>query len=114
MSAQILPVYPPMDGTVRPACLIDFHLEHNPTHTAYVYSEGPGSLVEISFLEFGRAAHRAAHILRPAISGPENEVVAFIANVDVLLYQTLVAGMLRAGLVASLSIVVIHDTLSWI
>ncbi|KZP16286.1 putative aminoadipate reductase [Athelia psychrophila] len=99
MSTQMPPVYPPMDGTVRPACLVDFHLEHNPTRPAYVYSEGPGSLVEISFLEFGRAAHRAAHLLRPAKSGPENEVVAFIANVDVLLYQTLVAGMLRAGLV---------------
>ncbi|KZP17473.1 putative aminoadipate reductase [Athelia psychrophila] len=92
-------VYPPMDGTVRPAALVDFHLEHNPTHKAYVYSEAPGSLVEISFLEFGRAAHRAGHLLRPRRSGPENEVVAFIANVDVLLYQTLVAGMMRAGLV---------------
>ncbi|KZP28667.1 putative aminoadipate reductase [Athelia psychrophila] len=99
MPTQISTVYPPMDGTVGPAALVDFHLEHNPTHAAYVYSEAPGSLVEISFLEFGRAAHRAAHLLRPKRSGPENEVVAFIANVDVLLYQTLVAGMMRAGLV---------------
>ncbi|KZP13557.1 acetyl-CoA synthetase-like protein [Athelia psychrophila] len=99
MSTQISAVYPPMDGTIRPAALVDFHLEHNPTHKVYVYSEAPGALVEISFLEFGRAAHRAGHLLRPKRSGPENEVVAFIANVDVLLYQTLVAGMMRAGLV---------------
>ncbi|KZP17631.1 putative aminoadipate reductase [Athelia psychrophila] len=99
MSTKMPPVYPPMDGTVRPASLIDFHLEYNSTHTMYVYSEGPGSLVEISFLEFGRAAHRAGHLLRPAQSGPENEVVALIANIDVLLYHALVAGMLRAGLV---------------
>ncbi|KZP21519.1 acetyl-CoA synthetase-like protein [Athelia psychrophila] len=99
MSTQLSTVYPPMDGTVRPAALVDFHLEYNPTHKAYVYSEAPGSLVEISFLEFGRAVHRAGHLLRPKRSGPENEVVAVIANVDVLLYQTLVAGMMRAGLV---------------
>lgn len=94
-------VYPPLDGTVRPSALIDFHLEHNPSHTAYVYSEGLGSLVHISFLEFGRAAHRASHLLRPARSGPEHEIVAIIANVDVLLYHTLVTGMMRAGLVVS-------------
>ncbi|KZP21523.1 acetyl-CoA synthetase-like protein, partial [Athelia psychrophila] len=99
MSTQLSTIYPPMDGTVRPAALVDFHLEYNPTHKAYVYSEAPGSLVEISFLEFGRAAHRASHLLRPKRSGPENEVVALIANVDVLLYQTLAAGMMRAGLV---------------
>lgn len=101
MIPQISIVYPPMDGTVRPASLADFNLEHNPTHTAYVFSETPGSTTEISFLEFGRAAHRAAHLIRPGRSGPEREVVAIIANVDVLLYQTLVAGMLRAGVVVS-------------
>lgn len=97
-------VYPPMDGTVRPAALVDFHLEHNPTHKAYVYSEAPGSLVEISLLEFGRATHRASHLLRPKRSGLENEVVAVIANVDVLLYQTLVAGIMRAGFVVSVQL----------
>ncbi|KZP13552.1 acetyl-CoA synthetase-like protein [Athelia psychrophila] len=99
MSTQMPTVYPPMHGTIRPAALVDFYLEHNPTHKLYVYSEAPGALVEISFLEFGRAAHRAGHLLRPKRSGPENEVVASIANVDILLYQTLVAGMMRAGLV---------------
>ncbi|KAF7973245.1 hypothetical protein HWV62_15753 [Athelia sp. TMB] len=95
MAPQIMPVYPPMDGSVRPASLVDFHIAHNPTLPAFVFSETPGSVVEVSFLEFGRAVHRAAHLLQ----GNKGEVVALIANVDNLLYQTLVAGMMRAGLV---------------
>ena len=95
MVTQITPVYPPMDGSVRPASLVDFHIAHNPTLPAFVFSETPGSVVEVSFLEFGRAAHRAAHLLQ----GYGGEVVALIANVDNLLYQTLVAGMMRASLV---------------
>ena len=95
MAIQITPVYPAMDGSIRPASLVDFHIAHNPTLPAFAYSEAPGSVVEVSFLEFGRAAHRAAHLLK----GNEGEVVALIANVDNLLYQTLVAGMMRAGLV---------------
>lgn len=98
MSTQITPVYPPMDGSIRPAYLVDFHITHNPTLPAFVYSEAPGSVVEVSFLEFGRAAHRAAHLLKEN----EGDVVALIANMDNLLYQTLVAGMMRAGLVVRL------------
>ncbi|KAF7985842.1 hypothetical protein HWV62_526 [Athelia sp. TMB] len=95
MSTQIVFAYPPVDGSIHPASLIDFNIAHNPTTPAFVYSETPGSMVEISFLEFGRAAHRAAHLLK----GYHGEVVALIANVDNLLYHTLIAGMMRAGLV---------------
>lgn len=98
------PVYPPLNGSLRPASLVDFHIEHNPTRTVYVYSDAPGSKVEISFREFGHAAHRAAHLLRPSLSSSQNEVVAIVANVDTLLYQTLFVGMLRAGLVVSFAL----------
>ncbi|KZP16234.1 acetyl-CoA synthetase-like protein [Athelia psychrophila] len=96
---QTSAVYPPLDGTIRLPFLADSHLEHNPYRTIYVYSDRPGSQTEISYLEFGRAVHRASHLLRPGRAGPDNAVVAVIANVDVLLYQTLVAGLMRAGLV---------------
>ncbi|KAF7965726.1 hypothetical protein HWV62_42156 [Athelia sp. TMB] len=95
MASQITAAYPSMDGSIHPASLVDFHIAHNPALPAFAYSEAPGLVVEVSFLEFGRAAHRAAHLLK----GNEGEVVALIANVDNLLYQTLVAGMMRAGLV---------------
>lgn len=74
-------------------------MENNAGLPAFVYSEAPGSLTEISFLEYGRATHRAGSIIRPDLSGPDNEVVALIANLDTLLYQTIVLGMMRVGIV---------------
>ncbi|KZP05122.1 acetyl-CoA synthetase-like protein, partial [Athelia psychrophila] len=92
-------VYPPLDGSVLLPSLADFNLQHNASRPAFVYSEVVGSLTEISFLEFGRATHRAAHRVRPAQEGPRGEVVAIFANVDLLLYETLIAGLMRAELV---------------
>ncbi|KZP19617.1 acetyl-CoA synthetase-like protein [Athelia psychrophila] len=92
-------VYPPLDGSILLPSLADFNLQHNASRPAFVYSEVVGSLTEISFLEFGRAAHRAAHCVRPAQEGPQGEVVAIFASVDLLLYETLIAGLMRAELV---------------
>ncbi|KZP17736.1 acetyl-CoA synthetase-like protein [Athelia psychrophila] len=97
MSTQ--PVYPPLDGSVLLPSLVDFNLQHNASLPAFVYSEAVGSLTEISFLEFGRAAHRAAHLLFPGNEGPQSEVVAIIANVDTLLYGAIFAGLMQAGLI---------------
>lgn len=91
-------VYPPLDGTIRPAFLADFHMKHNPDRPIFTYSEAPGSLTEISYLEYGRAVHRASHHFRPGCAGPDGAVVAVVVNADVLLYQTLLAGLMRAGL----------------
>ncbi|KAF7968546.1 hypothetical protein HWV62_30169 [Athelia sp. TMB] len=99
MAERNSPVYPPLDNTIVLSHLIDFHMDNNAILPAFVYSEVPGSLTEVSFLEFGRAAHRAASIIRPGRSGPENEVIALIANVDTLLYHTLLVGTMRAGAV---------------
>ncbi|KZP06375.1 acetyl-CoA synthetase-like protein [Athelia psychrophila] len=98
--SQTPAVCTPLDGTIRLPFLADFHLKHNPGRTIYVYSDTSGSQTETSYLEFGRAVHRASHLLRPERAGPDDAVVAIVANVDVLLYQTLVAGLMRAGLVA--------------
>lgn len=93
------PVYPPLDGTVLLSDLPDFNLQHNPTLPAFVYSDIPESITEISFLEFARACHRVAHAIRPNRTGLEGEVVALIANTDTILYLALIAGMVRAGVV---------------
>jgi len=50
-----------------------------------------------SFLEFGRACHRVAQAVRPNRAGPEGKIVALIANTDTILYQALIAGMVRVG-----------------
>lgn len=53
----------------------------------------------ISFLEFSKATHRLAHILRPNRVGEDGEVVAVIINCDSILYLALIAGLARADLV---------------
>jgi len=106
MTTQPLPVYPPLDGTVLLSDLPDFNLQHNPTLPAFVYSSIPNSITQISFLEYARACHRVAHVVRPNCAGPEGEIVALIANTDTILYQALVAGMVRAGVVVSNNIYV--------
>ncbi|KZP33045.1 acetyl-CoA synthetase-like protein [Athelia psychrophila] len=93
------PVYPPLDDSFTVSGLVDFNVEHNPRQPLFVYSEEPGSLTEISFLEFGHATHRAAHLVRPGRTGPEGEIVAVVANTDSLLYEAIFAGMIRAGVV---------------
>lgn len=97
-------VYPPLDGSVQPAFLADFNLEHNPRRTLYAYSDGQQSPTKISFLEFGHAVHRASHLLRPGCGGSDGAVVAVIANTDIMLYQAVVAGLMRAGLVVRINL----------
>lgn len=99
MAKQLAPIYPPLDSSIHLSHLIDFHIENNPDLPAIVYADTPSHITEISFLELGRAAHRAGHFIRPDRFGPESEVVALIANLDIILYQTLVLGMMRAGVV---------------
>ena len=94
------PVYAPLDGTVNISETIEFNWKHNADYPAFVYNEdGTNHITEISNLEFGRACHRAAHALRPEYNTTIRPTVAFIALTDVLLYQAIVIGMMRANIV---------------
>ncbi|KAH7871277.1 amp-CoA ligase, partial [Lentinula edodes] len=92
---------PTLDRSTTLPQLLKFHYEHNADQTLYVYSEdGKANLTEIKHLEFGRACHRAAHIIRPPHrSSPDREVVAIIAQVDTIVYTAVVAGLMEAGLI---------------
>ncbi|KIK64025.1 hypothetical protein GYMLUDRAFT_241246 [Collybiopsis luxurians FD-317 M1] len=81
--------------------LLSFHYEHNPTRPMFVFaaSESQQNATEISFLEFVRACHRFAHIVRPRRAGPERAVVAVVALADTLVYETIIAGTMHSGLV---------------
>lgn len=98
-----MPVFAPLDGSLLFADLVNFHIANNASRPIYVYANDTPSdgITDITFLEFGRAAHRVAHALRPARHGKEGQVVMLIATIDTLLYHALVAGMLVAGLVVS-------------
>ena len=94
------PVYAPLDDTVNIPETIEFNWQHNAEYPAFVYNEdGTNHITEISHLEFGRACHRAAHALRPGHNTITRPTVAFIALTDVLLYQAIVLGMMRANMV---------------
>ncbi|KAF9235376.1 hypothetical protein BU15DRAFT_15152, partial [Melanogaster broomeanus] len=94
---------PPLDCSLLFSDLINFHMQKNPTFPIFIYAddEAPNGTREITFLEFGRAAHRIAHIFRPARQDDVGQVVMLIANTDTLLYHATLAGMSIAGLVVS-------------
>ncbi|KAI5884844.1 uncharacterized protein SCHCODRAFT_02521790 [Schizophyllum commune H4-8] len=91
--------YVPLENNLSFSAACDFNREHNAEHTCYVYAEPDGTVCEVTYLEFGRAVHRAAHILRPSRKGEDNATVAIIANSDTLLYNAVTVGLIKAGLV---------------
>ncbi|KAF7291295.1 Acetyl-CoA synthetase-like protein [Mycena indigotica] len=93
-------VYPPLDGSLNLAQALDFHIVQQNNTPAFSWGAADGTLTSISHFEFARAAHRVAHLLRPNRAGDvDGEVVAIVAVADTLVYQTLLAGCLVAGLV---------------
>ncbi|RDB20216.1 Non-canonical non-ribosomal peptide synthetase FUB8 [Hypsizygus marmoreus] len=93
------PKYPPIDGTTIPDA-INFNLQHNSEQPFFTFADSDLSrITTITHLQFGKAAHRAAHILRPNRTGDEGQVVALVALADSVLYQTIFAGLMVAGLV---------------
>lgn len=94
------PECPPLDGSLLFPDIIDFHMRRNASLPIYVFpDEQTGTLTSISYREFGRATHRIAHALRPSRTGVEGEVTAIIVHTDTLLYTTLIAGLMIAGIV---------------
>lgn len=100
MCTPSAPKLPRLDGSLFFPDLISFHMQNNPTLPMWVYPDGQG-VTEITFLEFGRAAHRIAYALRPERTGDDRQVVMLIANTDTIYYLVVVAGMSIAGLVVS-------------
>ncbi|KAF7371229.1 Non-canonical non-ribosomal peptide synthetase FUB8 [Mycena sanguinolenta] len=74
--------------------------ETNPSGSFYIYAEpSSNELVTITQLEFGRATHRAASIVRPQGAGSDGQVVAVIALSDTVLYHAVLVGLMTANLV---------------
>ncbi|KAJ7622622.1 putative aminoadipate reductase [Mycena polygramma] len=90
---------PPLDCSLNFAEIIDQHVTHENYSVAYSFCDQTGHATNITHFELARAAHRGAHLLRPHRRGPEGQVVGIVALTDVLIYQTIVAGCIEAGLV---------------
>ncbi|KAG6902725.1 hypothetical protein C0995_012389 [Termitomyces sp. Mi166 len=95
------PVIPALVETFLISDALEFNMAHNAAQPFYIFadSSAPSGTRTITHLEFGRAAHRAAHLLRPNRHGVDGEVVALILHADTVLYQATVAGLIVAGCV---------------
>ncbi|KAJ7236051.1 acetyl-CoA synthetase-like protein [Mycena haematopus] len=92
-------ILPPLDCSLNVAQILDFHITHENRGSAYSFTDEDGKITEISRFEFSRAAHRVAHLLRPQRRALDGQVLAIVALTDVLIYQTIVAGCIIAGLI---------------
>lgn len=92
--------YPPLDGSLFLPDMVAFNAVHNPTQTFYTfYDDRVDHLRHVSHLEFYRACQRVAHAVRPERQGPDNTIVAILANCDTILYHALTMGVIYAGLI---------------
>ncbi|KAF8215633.1 hypothetical protein K438DRAFT_1799007 [Mycena galopus ATCC 62051] len=95
--AKFLP--PLLEFSLNAAEIFNLHLAHDNQSAAYSWANEEGRITNVSHFEVARAAHRVAQVLRPRRDGPEGQVIAIVALTDVLIYQTIVAGCLIAGLI---------------
>ncbi|TFK74192.1 acetyl-CoA synthetase-like protein, partial [Pluteus cervinus] len=91
----------PLDGSLCFAECIDFNVEHNSDLPFWTFSpdETPEEPSVVTHLQFARAAQRAAHLMDARIpsSRPQRQVVAIIALLDSMTYQTTVAALMLIG-----------------
>lgn len=100
------PIQPIVNDDLLLSDAIEFNMKNNPNQPYFVFTYPHEGTQVVTNLEFGRAANRAAHLLRPNSTGSDGEVVAIIAHTDTILYQTIVTGLILAGLVVSVRIFV--------
>ncbi|KAF7305562.1 PKS-PP domain-containing protein [Mycena chlorophos] len=95
-------VRPAADGSVNVRQVLDFHLQHKNLTPIFSWAAEDESLTHVSHVEFARAAHRVAHLLRPAggeaDDGLDRAVVGILALADPLVYTTVIAGCIIAGM----------------
>ncbi|KAH0588812.1 Polyketide synthase HetM [Termitomyces sp. J132] len=98
-----IPVIPTLDENFLVPDAIEFNIANNAAQPFYTFADysAPGGTgtKTITHLEFGRAAHRVAHLLRPNRNGVDGEVVALLLQADTILYHAIVAGSIVAGFV---------------
>ncbi|KNZ73642.1 L-aminoadipate-semialdehyde dehydrogenase large subunit [Termitomyces sp. J132] len=97
------PVFPSTHDDFLFPDAIEFNMKNNADQPFFIFSDPNDGIQSITHLEFGRAAHRVAHLLRPPYTGQDGEVVAVMAHTDTILHQAIVAGLIIAGFVVALS-----------
>lgn len=100
---SITPVIPTLHESFLLPDAIEFNIANNASQPFCTFADSSATCgtKTITHLEFGRAAHRVAHILRPNRNGAEGEVVALLLQTDTVLYHAVVAGLIVAGCVVN-------------
>lgn len=93
-------IFPPIDGTVPPALVIDFHLKHNPDHLfAILHDVHDLSQTEITYKQLAHAVYQAANILNPNEVIPRGTNIGILVSTNTIVYIVIFLGAVRAGLV---------------
>ncbi|EJT98656.1 acetyl-CoA synthetase-like protein [Dacryopinax primogenitus] len=94
----------PFDGSLLVGEFIDWHREHSARHNYCILVEdGDQENVPVTYSEFAHAVHRVARLVYDAVPGGSAtangmpKTVALLSNADVLTYNTLMLGIMRAG-----------------
>jgi acyl-CoA synthetase (AMP-forming)/AMP-acid ligase II len=95
-------VLPPTDGTIFLPDTLAFHRRYNPNASMYLFNEdGTDDIVEVSYSQLDRGCNRVVRAIGTDFDLSTRPVVALVALADTLLYQTIVVGMMSAGLIVS-------------
>ncbi|KIM81777.1 hypothetical protein PILCRDRAFT_8450 [Piloderma croceum F 1598] len=93
---------PPLNGTLTPPELYDFHLQYSPNHPLFVYTKS-GSTYTILWSKAVRSAHRAGRIVQSRLDEGKAKppscrpIVSILALSDSITYSTTLMGIIRAG-----------------
>ncbi|KAJ7623615.1 hypothetical protein FB45DRAFT_681389, partial [Roridomyces roridus] len=80
--------------------LVSRKTEESPSRPFWVYATPEDDkVVTVTQLEFTRATHRVATLLRPDGKGPPGQVVAILAQSDTILYHALLVGLMTANII---------------
>lgn len=74
---------PPLDGSLNLPELYDWHLQHSPEHSFFVYALEDGKIRKIKWSDMAQAMHRGSKIVSDRMrtrSAPPRSAVAILAS----------------------------------
>lgn len=98
---------PPLDETLTFPAICEWHGTHCRDHPFYKYEDTPGSFRTLVWGEVIQGIQRATRLVRKNVGiehttplGSTPPIVAIFASADTITYNTLMLGILRAGMTA--------------
>lgn len=103
---------PPTDGSILLPDTLTFHRKNNANTPVYLYMEDDAEdVTQVTYEQLDRACHRVVQSIGANIDSSTRPVVALLVLADTLVYQTIVAGIMLAGYIVSLSPYLMQNTI---